>query len=193
MASKRSGIHNPEYLEAIRNNDPHKLDRLYGEFFPGIAGYVLRNSGSEPEAHDVFQEALIIIYRKSQDPEFGIHTSFKAYLFTVSKQLWMNELRKKGRQKVTLEDAPTLTDSEDITETLADREKDKLYRKKFAELKEDCQKLLRLFFDRTKMEEIARVMGYGSVSYAKKRKFQCKERLMGLIQADPIYLELTTN
>lgn len=40
------------------------------------------------------------------------------------------------------------------------------------------------------MARIAELMGYGSVSYARKRKFQCKEKLIALTKAAPLYREL---
>lgn len=191
MTAKQTGSRDPDYLDAIRNNDKRVLTEIYDKFFPGVARYIRQNSGREADAHDVFQEAMMVLFRKSKEPGFSIRQSFQSYLFTVCKQIWMNELRKKGRQGVTLDEVPTLTDDEDITATLVEREKAKLFRAKFAELKEDCQKLLGLFFERVKMEEITRKMGHGSVSYTKKRKFKCKERLIELIKGDPIYRELT--
>lgn len=179
------------YLHAIRNNEAVQLDALYKEFFPGISRFVLRNSGQEGEAHDVFQEALIVIYRKAQDSNFAIEHSFQNYLFTICKQIWRNELRKKGRQQVSLDEAPPLFEAAEIETELISRDKDELYRKKFLQLGADCQKLLQLFFDKVSMSEIAKAMGYGSVNYAKKRKFKCKESLLQLIQSDPLYAELT--
>ena len=49
---------------------------------------------------------------------------------------------------------------------------------------------MRLFFDKTNMEKIAELMGFGSVNYAKKRKFQCKERLVSLVKADSRFQDL---
>jgi hypothetical protein len=60
----------------------------------------------------------------------------------------------------------------------------------FQQLGEECQKLLRLFFDKEKMAKIAEMMGYGSEGYAKKRKFQCKEKLVELIKTDRRFDEL---
>ena len=40
------------------------------------------------------------------------------------------------------------------------------------------------------MAEIVEIMKYSSVSYAKKRKFQCKEKLIKLISNDASYQEL---
>lgn len=46
-----------------------------------------------------------------------------------------------------------------------------------------------LFFDKTSMDEIARIMNYASEGYAKKRKFQCKEHLLQIVKADATFLD----
>lgn len=192
MVKKVGEFHGAAYLEAIRNNDRKMLKVLYKELFPGIALFVQRNSGRRSDAHDVFQEALIVLFRKAKDPKFTIRQSFKSYLFVVCKQIWFNELRKSNRKQVGLEEAPALVEEDGIESIICDRERDTLFRNKFAQLGKDCRKLLQLFFDGTSMVKIAGAMKYGSESYAKKRKFQCKQKLIHAIQADPIFAELTT-
>ena len=39
------------------------------------------------------------------------------------------------------------------------------------------------------MAEIAKIMGY-SVAYTRKKKFECKKRLLEMIEIDPIFEEL---
>ena len=69
-------------------------------------------------------------------------------------------------------------------------EQDQLYRRQFQRLGADCQRILNLFFDKVSMSDIAQKMGFSSVSYAKKRKFQCKQKLVKLIKEDPLFQEL---
>jgi hypothetical protein len=57
-------------------------------------------------------------------------------------------------------------------------------------LGDDCRRLLQLYFEKITMEQIAVEMGYASDNYARRRKFQCKERLEEFIKADPAYREL---
>jgi len=60
-----------------------------------------------------------------------------------------------------------------------------------AQLGGDCRKVLNLFFAGESMENIAQALGYASAGYAKKRKFQCKKQLIGLIREDRRYEELS--
>ena len=75
---------------------------------------------------------------------------------------------------------------EEVVHEVEQNERYTLYRKKFARLGADCQKLLGLFLDKVSMAEIMTRMGFGSVSYTKKRKFYCKKKLIELIEKDPV-------
>ena len=91
----------------------------------------------------------------------------------------------------------TLVDNHDkldgevaLSEEMDKRERLKLYREKFQLLGEDCRKILTLFYDGVKMDEIADKMGFASAGYAKKRKHRCKEKLVALITEDDRFNEL---
>jgi len=43
---------------------------------------------------------------------------------------------------------------------------------------------MQLFFEKVSLKDIAKVMGYKSEKYAKKRKFKCKELLISRIKQD---------
>ena len=54
-----------EILEAIDSgtNKP-VLEKLYSEYFPGVKSYICLNNGDSDEAFDVFQEAVIVLFKK---------------------------------------------------------------------------------------------------------------------------------
>jgi DNA-directed RNA polymerase specialized sigma24 family protein len=56
-------------------------------------------------------------------------------------------------------------------------------------LKPDCQNVLNLYYDGCSYEEIAEKMGLKNETYARRKKYLCKEALMEIIKEDPEYLE----
>jgi len=112
------------------------------------------------------------------------------YFYAVCRNIWSNKWRKKAGKEVTLYDTMPLISDEDSEPILEQSEAYFLYRKMFLRLGEDCQKVLRLYLRKVSMEKIMEQMGYGSVSYTKKRKFTCKEKLVSLIKSDRSYQEL---
>jgi RNA polymerase sigma factor (sigma-70 family) len=176
-------------LEGIRLHDSDTLEYIYKKFYPSVKAFVNSNSGNDDDARDIFQEAIIVIYRKVNDESFVITCSFKTYVYAIVKNLWLKELERRRTGDVTLK---TEGDFDVAEETLDGEpfgdpksERFKLYQKHFLTLSEDCQKVLRLFFAKQSLKEISQVMGFGSEKYAKKRKFQCKEILIKRIKNDP--------
>jgi len=176
-------------LEGIRLHDSDTLEYIYKKFYPSVKAFVNNNSGNDDDARDVFQEAIVVIFRKVNDESFAITCSFKTYVYAIVKNLWLKELEKRKTSGVTLK---TEGDFEVAEETPIDgsfgdpkSERYKLYQKHFLTLSEDCQKVLRLFFAKQSLKEISQIMGFGSEKYAKKRKFQCKEILIKRIKNDP--------
>jgi DNA-directed RNA polymerase specialized sigma subunit len=78
---------------------------------------------------------------------------------------------------------------EDLLEKIDKSEKEALYFKHFRELGESCREILEAYFNKIPVKEIAEKLKT-SESYIKKRKFNCKEKLIKSIQDDPLYLEL---
>lgn len=191
----------------IAASDRTVLERVYRECLGPVEHYITRNSGDAQEARDVFQEALTVVFHQARAERLELTASLSTYLQAICRRLWLKQLRKKGRAGVTsmaesasrdeggdlegVPSTPDLTTADNaITEAMTEHDKRTLFRKHFAQLGEDCRKLLGLFFDGVAMAKAAEKMGYASEGYAKKRKFQCKEKLVAAVKADPLYAEL---
>jgi len=67
-----------EIIDGIKTRDSCVLQFIYKNYYPSIRNFVLNNSGSEEDAKDIFQESIIIIYRKVKEQEhLLISSSFK--------------------------------------------------------------------------------------------------------------------
>jgi len=177
------------YLEGIKSGDSKVLRSIKTNFFPGILNYVEANNGNHADAQEVYMDGIVVIYRKVKEGRLELTSSFYTYFYAVCKRIWMKKLSRNKNKEVTISENEALI-SENIDTPLEKTEQFKLYREKFAKLGKDCQKVLTLFFEKVKMEEISRRMGFASANYAKKRKSICKGKLVQLIESDPRYLEL---
>lgn len=180
-----------EIIEGIRQNDVVKLEYVYKTFYPQIKFFITSNSGSEDDAQDIFQEAIVVIFRKLTQEQLQISCTFKTYLYSVCRLLWLKQLEKrKIKNEVSIErnDYIELSDN---TEDLGEKnERFKLYQEYFKQLTEDCRKVLEMSLEKVPYKQIAVIMGYKSDKYAKKRKYQCKEKLIKHIKGDPKFKEL---
>lgn len=179
-----------DLLHALLAGDNNGIREIYRLYLPRAASLITRNGGNAEDAKDIFQEALIILYEKAQKPGFTLNSSLYTLIYGICRNLWGNRLQKRSGSNVTFSGEGKYRLDEDTEKSIEQAEENKVFWDSFNRLGEDCQKLLRLFFDKVRMEKIAELMGYGSVSYAKKRKFQCKERLVDIVKADLRYQEL---
>lgn len=138
-----------QILKGILRHDNLILQYIYKEFYYKVNLFVKNNSGNEDDANDVFQEAIIIIYRKLKENDLVLEkNTFPSYLFSVSRFLWLRELEKQRveRQKIS-ESLPFQHDiyDDDLVELVKRNEEYSLYQKHFMNLSTDCQKLCSCF------------------------------------------------
>ena len=183
---------NEELLNGILRNDNVILQHIYKNFYYKVNLYVKKNSGDDDDASDVFQEAIIVIYRKLKANDLVLNCAFETYLYSVCKLLWFKQLSRQKTENEIIVDS-SFSENEydhDLNEMADKNERFRLYQKHFQMLGSDCQKLLQLFFDKVPLKQIAQIMGFNSEKYVKKRKFKCKEYLVTSIKQDLSYKKL---
>ncbi len=179
-----------EIFEGIRRNDPQVLRYVYKSFFWRIHNFVIDYKGSETDAEDIFQEALVVIYQKLRDEDVEIGCSFKTFFFAVCRHLWFRQLVVRRQMDETIQDLSVKEDvfrlTEDLFQSIDKTESRRMVQKHFSQLGETCQKILQLFNARVPLREIAQIMGV-SEKFAKKKKFECKEKLLNQLKNDPLF------
>ncbi len=183
-----------QILKGILRHDNLVLQYIYKQFYYKVYLFIKKNSGNEEDANDVFQEAIIIMYRKLKENDLTIETSsFHGYLYSVCRFLWLKQLEKRRTEQEKLNDTLPFQEDiydDDLAELVEKNERYSLYQKHFKTLSTDCQKLLQLFFEKVPLSEIAKIMGYKGEKYAKKRKYMCKELLVSRIKQDTNYKKI---
>ncbi len=177
------------YIEALLRNDSSVLKEIYRLFSPKIKAYILSNSGTEAEAKDIFQEALISIYRKASTENFQLTCPFEAYLFMVCRGKWLNFLNSSKKKKETNFDIHGFNNiqaDEISTETLILEERLDLLESKLNELGDSCQSLLRKSWKGEAMKAVAESLKI-SYAYARKKKSECLAKLIALIKNDNLF------
>ena len=166
-------MENEKIIQYLRsgNNEP-ALKQIY-KSFPSIRNFITTHGGNQDDARDVFQESLLVFYKKVQQKDFLLTCSINTYLFSVVKYLWKDELKKKNRI-VSFEVKEFL----DLTENDAEEEfKLGLIDKVLENLGERCSEILQLFYyKKMSMDEIAQKFQYKNIDTVKTQKYKCIER-----------------
>jgi RNA polymerase sigma factor (sigma-70 family) len=169
----------------IRKNNEGVLRELYKAHYPMIRSLVLSNSGTEPEAKDVYQEAIIAFYESVQRQNFVLTCKIKTYLYAICRRLWLKRLSEKKRYHGKIEEVETFLGVEEELGELERREKEFAAMKTSLEaLGEPCSTIIRDFYiGDMSMESISQKYGYTNADNAKNQKYKCLQRLKKLFFA----------
>lgn len=85
-------------LQRLRAQDDRAYQTLYEQYYPSVERFVSRNNGDGDQAADVFQETLLVLLTKISQPDFELTASLKTYIFSISKHLWLTQLKKNSQQ-----------------------------------------------------------------------------------------------
>jgi RNA polymerase sigma factor (sigma-70 family) len=179
-----------DLINGIRLKENAVFEYIIKQNFRPIKNYVLLNSGNEADANDIFQEALIILYRKVKENNFKLTSSLNTFLYSIAKLIWLKELSKKSKSASITSEMDFLTESDDISELIDYNERLNLYRQKYDELSDDCKKVLQMFLMKVSIPEITKIMGYSSEQHTRNRRYRCKESLIKRIRESKMYNEL---
>ena len=86
-----------EIISRIEQGDESALDFLYSKHYRMMTKLVLSNSGTEDEAKDVFQDALIVFWQKVSRKELVLTSKISTYVYSICWNLWRKELERKKR------------------------------------------------------------------------------------------------
>jgi len=172
-------------LQGLAINDSKDIDTIYRENFGLVQTFILHNNGTFDDARDVFQEAMMVLYEKSKDPEFTLTCQIKTYLYSICRRLWLKRLQQQNRYSTPVDGFEDLVPVEEEIE-----EKEKLdndfdtMENAMRNLGEPCKSLLEAFYIHKKqMVDIADEFGYTNADNAKNQKYKCLMRLKKLFFA----------
>src|SRR4029079_281451 len=148
MNTNTGTIHaDQSYLEGLVQNSGQVVKEIYERFAGKVKHYIMQNSGSEDDAADIFQEALIDIYQQARNRGLQLTCPFEAFLLLVCKRKWLNKLKKSGSIRVTTDPEVLSNVGEDVF-VLAEQlqlqnEKATLFMAMFEKLGEKCREVIR--------------------------------------------------
>ncbi|WP_033563336.1 RNA polymerase sigma factor [Sphingobacterium sp. SYP-B4668] len=173
-----------EIVDGILAGDNLALDAIYKLYYPSISHMILQNNGSEEEAKDIFQEAVIVLYDKVTFGNFELKSKLKTYLYSICRRLWLKQLNRSGASYAT-NDINDYQDTLQYEDDIAKHEEQDL---KFSQMEaamnklgEPCKTILQDFYiNNHSMQEICEKFGYTNTDNAKTQKYKCLQRLKKL-------------
>jgi RNA polymerase sigma factor (sigma-70 family) len=177
-------------IAAIQNGDKGAyLDVLYKTTFAKIKNYIKKNGGDNEEVEDIFQDAVIIFVQKVRDKSFNEENDIDGFIYTVSRNLWINRTKIKGRSVLQDQIADFEESKPDHLNYLISDEKTNIVHQILSKLGESCHNLLTLtLLKEFSLKEVAQEMGYSSEGIAKTYSYRCRQKLISMVQENPSVL-----
>lgn len=172
-----------EIIQALRNNDDRVLNVLYKLYFGSINHFIITNSGSEDDAKDIFQEAVIVFYQNIKDQNFELNCKIKTYLYSVSRLMWLKRIKKASAVVGKITDFEGFISIDDSEAALMEEREIQFSKMSAAlsELGEPCKTLIEDFYvKQLSMSQISEKFGYTNADNAKTQKYKCLMRLKKL-------------
>ena len=168
-------------LHLLHNKYSLALQGLY-KILPEVKQYIKANNGTADDAQDIFQNALVILYKKVNSENFVLTATLKTYLMAVAKNCWQQELRQRIK----------LPSAENFQDIAFDETLEEPYftfaTAAFNLLGDKCREILiQFYFKKKSFKEIAATLQFSDENVAKNQKYRCMQK------AKENYLTLTNN
>jgi RNA polymerase sigma factor (sigma-70 family) len=166
-----------EVLDKISKGEESALDYLYKKYYKMMTNLVIKNNGTEQEAKDVYQDALVVFWQKAASGNLVLTSKISTFLYSICLNLWRKELERKSRLVHDEKDGAHFSNHEQ-------EEKAKIVHECINQMGDTCRKILSYhYFDGLSMTDIAEKLGYANTDTAKTKKYKCKQKLYELVKS----------
>ena len=143
------------------------------------------------DAEDIIQEVLVVFIDIVQTQRYRNEASVRSFLYTLTRNLWISELRKRNSDSRRNEffEADREKVEEDVSNFLIYNEAQVLIVELFDRMGEKCKRILTLFYyENLSMKEILKQTNYENEQVLRNRKYKCLKELTDVIQQSPTIL-----
>jgi len=175
------------YIDALIERDNTLIKEIYQKYAPHCKQFVLKNGGTEDDAKDIFQEAIISISLRAQSKYIELTVPFGAYLYRVYRNKWIDWLKKNRKNSVRIVKENGYIDIEDDNDQK--ELKYQIFKDCFEKLQPACKALFRMRFEGMKSKEIAAALKI-KPNHADQKMYACREVLKNCQILMDNYLDL---
>lgn len=167
-----------DFIARIKADDPTVLGEIFVRYEKMVSSYIKTRGGSDADAEDVLQEAIIVLWQNVCSGAFHLSSKLGTYIMGVAKNKWREELRK--RRNMSPADAQTDLPNADpnTLDGILSQEKTQLVHQALNAISPLCKKLLLFFyFEGRNLADIAKILTFANTDVVKSKKYQCKKAL----------------
>ena len=163
------------------------IRQLYRSQFGIVTNYIKQNSGTDEDAEDIFQEALLSFIEMVRKDKFRGESSIGTFLYAIARNTWLNELKKRSRSKLRDEKFEKAKDTTemDISHYIVYRELRAKLMRTIDSLGGTCKKiLLAFYYENLAVKDILQNLQYENEQVVRNKKYKCLKQLEQIIVTD---------
>jgi RNA polymerase sigma factor (sigma-70 family) len=186
----RKGFTDSGLIQVLRSdaNPDEAIRHLYRTQYNLTAAYIKKNSGTEEDAEDIFQEVVMVFIEILKKDKFRGESSVSTFLYALTRNIWLNELKKRGKSKLRDEIFEKGKDAidMDVSHFIVNREVKAELMQLVDKLGETCKKiLLAFYFENSTMKEILTRLDYENEQVVRNKKYKCLKQLEQMMTGQP--------
>jgi DNA-directed RNA polymerase specialized sigma24 family protein len=151
-----------------------------------VQKYVLTHGGTTTDAEEVLQESIVRFIKKlMSDESFEVEKTISSYVFGICKLTFLSNL-KKSEKPISIDGANiNVEDIVEVEEPLSFLQNEALYKLILDRSTDTCRQVLIYWSCNYKMTKIAELMDYKSEMMARKKKYECIQKIVDFIKTNP--------
>ncbi len=168
-----------QLIEGLKNGDEACFKYLYKYYIPDVKRYILKNSGDEDNAKDMFQEAVIALLGNLRSGKYAHQNNLKGYFLRIVRNKWLDRIDRGEADDTPLINEPV---GEDKPFEFPGLTLGKYLKQALQKLGDPCKSLIiATVVLKKRMERAALDFGYADAHSARQQKLRCLKKLRELI------------
>jgi RNA polymerase sigma factor (sigma-70 family) len=169
---------------------------LYEHYFEDTATEIKLRGGSDDDAADIFQEAVLILIEKIKTGKFRSESSIRTFLVGIARNLWLFEKRTRERRSSremhfsVHENSQADTEGLEIGDRVFSKSNTDAIKTMFSQVGEICSKILiGFYYENSSMKNLLQRFHFDNEQVLRNRKARCMKKLKKLLTEQPELLQ----
>lgn len=173
-----------KYIVALLKNDKLLIKEIYDKWHKNVLNFVIKNSGTEQDADDVFQETLTALLLTARKDNFTLTVPLGGFLYFIYRARWIDILKKRGVEKKHIKNLNLYLDDKDsikmAEELTIGYKKQMLFEFCLQKLSEKCKKIFEMKIAKIPAKEIMAQLNIANENAVHQYVSRCKKKMIDL-------------
>lgn len=165
---------------------------LYEHFFEDAATEIRLRGGTDEDAADIFQEAVLILIDNIKSGKFRHESSVKTFLVGIARNLWLFEKRTRERRAsreinfTASETNYSEAENFEIGDRVFSKSNTDVIQTIFKHVGEICSKILvGVYYENSSMKTLLQRFHFDNEQVLRNRKARCMKKLKKFLTEQP--------